>query len=58
MKKQKKRDKKVEGEVWEQKKRGRKVEGQVWAVDLAALGRDRAWLRYEKLHSLLKEREV
>lgn len=55
MKKQKKRDKKVEGEVWEQKKRGRKVEGQVWAVDLAALGRDRAWLRYEDLRELLKE---
>lgn len=36
---------------------GRKVEGEVLGVDLFVVGR-KTWLRYEKLHSLLKEREV
>lgn len=38
-------------------KKKQKVEGEVLGVDLFVVGRE-TWLRYEKLHSLLKEREV
>lgn len=41
----------------EARKAGREVEGEVLEeVDLFVVGRE-TWLRYEKLHSLLKERE-
>lgn len=39
----------------EQKKRGRKVQGEVWAVDMAVKGGDKAWMQYEGMKKLLKE---
>lgn len=38
-------------------KKKQKVEGEVLGVDLFVVGRE-TWLRYENLHSLLKEREI
>ena len=36
-----------------QKKRGRKVEGEVWAVDLTAMDAEGRWLRYRDLKKIL-----